>query len=188
MQFKTVLIIFVGLFVFQNGNAAEELGPPPVPFCITNKAEYLAKKDQLPEILRGIENLPHGKMYRLSGLLDRIAAKAAMKVRIADNNKLIFDAAVAGGGQLFYVEDTYISKICVEGSEVRIDLENKKSYTAIIKDSTSFELAGGTFKATTELEFAQEVNAVNVKINNANAAPPPTKSNGSPKTPYSGRK
>src|SRR3990167_2234734 len=116
MQFKSVLLIFSGLFLFQPAISATE-------YCIANKADYLRRKAELPVVLQGIEARPNGKMYRLSGI-GRLVANAAVKLRIADNNKLIMDVAVASSDDLLHVEDNYITSICVKGSTVNIRLEN----------------------------------------------------------------
>jgi hypothetical protein len=175
MQFKSVFIILSGLFVIQTGLVltpvlAKELGPPPIPsvtFCIKNRDDYNLRKEQLPEVLKGIEKKPNGRMYRLSGM-KRIAAKAAMKLIIADNGKFIFDAGVAAPGKLFYVEDSYISQMCFHEDEMEIELENKTTYKATINDESSFDLEGGTFKPTTEAEFAQEIEDIKTKIEKKN--------------------
>ena len=164
MIFKSFFIILAGLFIAQIATSANELPPIPLPTCVSNKKDYLARSSEMPEILRGIDRKPHGQMYRLAGL-KRLAANAAIKIRFADNNKFLFDAGVYAPGKLFLVEERYISKICFEDRDVKIILEDGTTYNAQMNESDSFDLEGGNFKATTEADFAKEIDSIRKQMN-----------------------
>lgn len=177
MSAKFLFLFFLGLWIFQN-TLTPSPAPAASPICMSNQKEYLANKTQLPKVLQGLENNPHGKMFRLDGMLARAVARAAIKLRVAENEKFVLDVAVAHGDESVFEEENYISRICFEGSEIKIYPENKvsdkpNSYTAKIIDGDKFELNDVTFKRTSDAEFAKEVNDVKTRLRGSSSSNKP---------------
>lgn len=113
--------------------------------CISNMADYNAKKSQLPSIF---QNLPVA--FTVDGFVT-----AAVKISPAGSKlKLEGGQSVFGSTQ---VDDSYVKQICYDGSGFQVTLESGKSYKAQLAGG-AISIKGVTLNRTSIAKFNSIMN------------------------------
>ncbi|MEK2644049.1 hypothetical protein [Bdellovibrio sp. BCCA] len=111
--------------------------------CVTSATDFEAKKSDFPAI---VQQLP------VMLTADTMFVTAGLKIRTV-GSKLKMEGYIWKPGDI-YTDDGYLKKVCFDGSNFKVTLENGKTYSAEVKGSRSVSIQGQTFKKSSDAEFA----------------------------------
>ncbi|WP_415063546.1 hypothetical protein [Bdellovibrio sp.] len=116
--------------------------------CVTTASEFEQKKDQLPKIF---QNLP------VMLTTDSWLLTAGLEIRTV-GPKIKLEGHVWKPSEI-YSDDSYVKKICYDGTNFNVTLENGKSYDVKIK-SEGVSISGFSFEKSSASTFAGIVEKV----------------------------
>lgn len=143
----TFATLFTALLFIENAVAGGN--------CVINANEYKIN----PSIPDTFKSLPVIVTYESSFSLVKAGA---LKIRAVENsNKLKLEGhtQLVTGKQIH--DDQYVSKLCINGENLEVTLENKKSYSIELNpEDNTVDIKGFTFEKSNEQTFNKIKNSI----------------------------